>query len=117
MGMWVVGVGVRGHNGFVANFNAHSGTALNAVTSAATKEGFSTGTAINWVGTTFAIIYAFQVFTGFQWTVYFAGEIKNVRRTATTSIIGALVINAVLHVLATFLVYNHYGFSTFGSIV
>src|SRR5260370_2233280 len=40
-----------------------------------------------------------------------------VRRSATTSIIGALVISAVLYVLATFLVYNTYGFSNFGSIV
>src|SRR5260221_4207888 len=117
MVIWLIGLAITGHSGFVANFNAHSGTTLNAVTSAATKAGFSTGTAINWVGTTFAIIYAFQVFTGFQWTGYFAGEIKNVRRTATTSIIGALVISAVLYVLATFLVYNTYGFSNFGSIV
>src|SRR5438132_937114 len=117
MVIWLIGLAITGHNGFVANFKAHSGTTLNGVTSAATKAGFSTGTAINWVGTTFAIIYAFQVFTGFQWTGYFAGEIKNVRRTATTSIIGALVISAVLYVLATFLVYNTYGFSNFGSIV
>jgi basic amino acid/polyamine antiporter, APA family len=117
MAIWLIGLAITGYSGFVANFNAHSGTTLNAVTSAATKAGFSTGTAINWVGTTFAIIYAFQVFTGFQWTGYFAGEIKNVRRTATTSIIGALVISAVLYVLATFLVYNTYGFSNFGSIV
>jgi APA family basic amino acid/polyamine antiporter len=117
MAIWLIGLAITGHSGFVANFNAHSGTTLNAVTSAATKAGFSAGTAIDWVGTTFAIIYAFQVFTGFQWTGYFAGEIKNVRRTATTSIIGALVISAVLYVLATFLVYNTYGFSNFGSIV
>ncbi len=60
--------------------------------------------------------YAFQVFTGFQWTGYFAGEIKNVRRTAITSIMGALVISAVLYILATLLVYTTYGFSTFGSL-
>lgn len=117
MAVWLIGLAITGNNGFVANFNAHSGMTLNAVTSAATKAGYSAGTGIDWVGTTFAIIYAFQVFTGFQWTGYFAGEIKNVRRTATTSIIGALVISAVLYVLATFLVYNTYGFSNFGSIV
>src|SRR6266852_7598827 len=116
MVIWLIGLAITGHNGFVANFNAHSGTTLNAVTSAATKAGFSTGTAINWVGTVFAIIYAFQVFTGFQWTGYFAGEIKNVRRTAITSIMGALVISAVLYILATLLVYTTYGFSTFGSL-
>jgi APA family basic amino acid/polyamine antiporter len=86
------------------------------VTSAASKAGFTAGSTLDWAGTIFAMIYAFQVFTGFQWTGYFAGEIKNVRRTATTSIIGALVISAVLYVLATFLVYNTYGFSNFASI-
>ena len=38
------------------------------------------------------MIYSFQVYTGFQWTGYFAGEIRNVRRTATTSILGALLL-------------------------
>jgi basic amino acid/polyamine antiporter, APA family len=117
MAVWLIGLAITGHSGFVANFNAHSGTTLSAVTSAAGKAGYLPGSGIDWAGTAFAIIYAFQVFTGFQWTGYFAGEIKNVRRTATTSIIGALVISAVLYVLATFLVYNTYGFSNFGSIV
>src|SRR6266700_2519861 len=117
MAIWLIGLAITSHNAFVANFNAHSGITLNQVTTAAAKAGYSTGNGIAWAGTIFAIIYAFQVFTGFQWTGYFAGEIKNVRRTAITSIIGALVISAVLYVLATFLVYNTYGFANFGSIV
>ncbi len=116
MAVWLIGLAITGHNAFVANFNAHSGTTISQVTSAASKAGFTAGSTLDWAGTIFAMIYAFQVFTGFQWTGYFAGEIKNVRRTATTSIIGALVISAVLYVLATFLVYNTYGFSNFASI-
>ena len=117
MAIWLIGLALTSHNAFVANFNAHSGITLNQVAAAASKAGYSPGNAIDWGGTIFAIIYAFQVFTGFQWTGYFAGEIKNVRRTAITSIIGALVISSVLYVLATFLVYNTYGFANFGSIV
>jgi len=117
MAIWLIGLAITSHNAFVANFNTHSGITLNQVTAAASKAGYSPGSGIDWAGTIFAIIYAFQVFTGFQWTGYFAGEIKNVRRTAITSIIGALVISAVLYVLATFLVYNTYGFGNFGSIV
>ncbi len=117
MAIWLIGLALTSHDAFVANFNAHSGVSLSQVTAAAAKAGYSPGTAIDWGGTIFAIIYAFQVFTGFQWTGYFAGEIKNVRRTAITSIIGALVISAVLYVLATVLVYNTYGFANFGSIV
>ena len=117
MAIWLIGLAITSHDAFVANFNAHSGITLSQVTAAAVKAGYSPGNGIDWGGTIFAIIYAFQVFTGFQWTGYFAGEIKNVRRTATTSIIGALVISAVLYVLATFLVYNTYGFANFGSLV
>jgi APA family basic amino acid/polyamine antiporter len=114
--IWLIGLAITGHDAFVANFNAQSGTTIQQVTSAASKAGFSAGGALDWAGTIFAMIYAFQVFTGFQWTGYFAGEIKNVRRTATTSIIGALVISAVLYVLASLLVYNTYGVANFASI-
>jgi len=117
MVVWLVGLAITPHSAFVANFHAQSGLTIAQVTSAASKAGFSAGSGIDWAGTIFAMIYAFQVFTGFQWTGYFAGEIKNVRRTAITSIIGALVISAVLYVLATALVYNTYGVSNFGSIV
>lgn len=115
--VWFIGLAITGHSAFVANFNTHSGMTIGQVTQAARKAGYSPGIGIDWAGTIFAMIYAFQVFTGFQWTGYFAGEIKNVRRTAVISIIGALVISAVLYVLATGLVYNTYGFANFGSLV
>ena len=116
MAIWLVGLAITGHDAFVANFNAQSGTTISAVTSAAAKGGFTAGGPLDWAGTVFAMIYCFQVFTGFQWTGYFAGEIKNVRRTATTSIIGALIISAVLYMLVSLLVYNTYGVSNFASI-
>ncbi|HEX9037860.1 MAG TPA: APC family permease [Ktedonobacterales bacterium] len=115
--IWLVGMIITPHSAFVANFDAQSGTTMASVVAAAAKNGYAPGASIDWGGTLFAMIYAFQVFTGFQWTGYFAGEIKNVRRTATTSIIGALVISAVLYVGATALVYNTYGFKEFGALV
>jgi APA family basic amino acid/polyamine antiporter len=115
--VWLIGLIVTPHSAFVSNFHAQSGLTVAQVSSAASKAHFSVGSGIDWAGTIFAMIYAFQVFTGFQWTGYFAGEIKNVRRTAVTSIIGALIISAVLYVLATALVYNTYGVSNFGSMV
>ncbi len=116
MAVWIVGLAMTSHDTFVSNFNALSGTTISQVTAAASKAGFSAGTTLDWAGTIFAMIYAFQVFTGFQWTGYFAGEIKNVRRTAITSIIGALVISAILYVVPSFLIYNTYGVSNFASI-
>src|SRR3989454_7250541 len=117
MAVWIVGLAITSHDTFVTNFNTLSGTTINHVTASASKAGFSAGTTLDWAGTIFAMIYAFQVFTGFQWTGYFAGEIKNVRRTAVVSIMGALAISAVLYVVPSFLIYNTYGVSNFASLV
>lgn len=117
MAIWLIGLAATSHSAFVSNFNAAGSLSLQQAVAAAGKAGFSTGNGIDWAGTVFAIIYVFQAFTGFQWTGYFAGEIKNVRRTATTSILGALVITIVLYILATTLIYRTYGFQEFGSLV
>ncbi len=115
--VWLIGLAVTGHAAFVANFNAQSGMAISTAMNRAARAGYAPGATIDWAGTIFAVIYAFQVFVGFQWTGYFAGEIKNVRRTAIVSIMGTLAISAVVYVLATLLVYNTYGFKEFGSLV
>ena len=114
---WLIlmAVGSRGH--FNAAFNAHSGTTVQGVLAAANHGGFSAVGGIGWGATIFGMIYSFQVYTGFQWTGYFAGEIRNVRKTATTSILGALLIAAVGYVVACALIYKYYGFSFFGSVV
>jgi APA family basic amino acid/polyamine antiporter len=117
MAVWFIGLAMTSHDTFISNFNAAGGLSMAQAITAAGKAGFSTGNGIDWAGTIFAIIYVFQAFTGFQWTGYFAGEIKNVRRTATFSILGALVITMVLYFIATALIYRTYGFQEFGSLV
>jgi basic amino acid/polyamine antiporter, APA family len=117
MAVWYVGLLVTSHSAFVSNFNARAPISVARATTLARSAGYAPGNAIDWAGTLFAMVYAFQVFTGFQWTGYFAGEIKNVRRTATYSILGALAASAVLYVLGTGLVYKTFGFKTFGSLV
>ena len=114
---WLIdlAVGSRGH--FTSSFNAHSGTSVSGVLAAASHSGFSNLGAIGWGATVFGMIYSFQVYTGFQWTGYFAGEIRNVRKTATTSILGALLISAIGYVVACALIYKYYGFQFFGSVV
>src|SRR6266516_2744076 len=67
--------------------------------------------------TLYAMVYCFQVYTGFQWTGYFAGEIKNARRTAVTSILGGLVASAAIYMLGVGLIYKYYGYKFFGSLV
>jgi amino acid transporter len=114
---WLIDMAVGSNGHFNSAFNAHSGTTVSAVMSSANHFGFSAAGGIGWVATLFGMIYCFQVYTGFQWTGYFAGEIRNVRRTATTSILGALLISAVGYVVACALIYKYYGFQFFGSSV
>ena len=115
---WLIAMAVGSHGHFVNSWNSHaSALNYNAVLAQSGKLGFSAFGAIGWGATLFGMIYSFQVYTGFQWTGYFAGEIRNVRRTATTSILGALLISAIGYVLGTALIYKYYGFQFFGSVV
>jgi basic amino acid/polyamine antiporter, APA family len=114
---WLVDMAVGSHGHFTSTWNAHSGTTYAGVLSQASHLGFSAAGAIGWGATLFGMIYSFQVYTGFQWTGYFAGEIRNVRRTAATSILGALLLSVIGYVLAVALIYKYYGFQFFGAAV
>jgi len=114
---WLVAMLAGSHGHFVSAWNAHSGTSYSGVISQASHLGFSAAGGIGWAATLFGMIYSFQVYTGFQWTGYFAGEIRNVRRTATTSILGALLVSAIGYVLGVGLIYKYFGFNFFGASV
>jgi APA family basic amino acid/polyamine antiporter len=118
---WLVAMAVGSHSHFVSSWNAHSGTTYSGIIAQANhfghSLGFSTLGSIGWGATLFGMIYSFQVYTGFQWTGYFAGEIRNVRRTAATSIIGALLISAIGYVVGVALIYKYFGFQFFGASV
>ena len=115
--IWLILLAVGSHGHFVTSWNAHSGTTYNAIISKARGLGFSSAGGIGWTATLFGMIYCFQVYTGFQWTGYFAGEIRNVRRTATTSILGALVVSAIGYVAGVGLIYRYFGFKFFGASI
>jgi basic amino acid/polyamine antiporter, APA family len=114
---WLIDMLIGGRGTLASTFAAHSGTTVPAVIATANHAGFSAAGGIGWGATIFGMIYCFQVYTGFQWTGYFAGEIRNVRRTATTSILGALLIAAIGYVAGAALIYKYYGFNFFGSLV
>jgi basic amino acid/polyamine antiporter, APA family len=117
MAIWLILMLVGGHGSFVNNFNHHSGTTYSAVIAKASTLGFHNGGSLQLGATVAAMVYCFQVYTGFQWTGYFAGEIKNARRTAVTSILGGLGAAALIYMVAALLVYKYYGYKFFGSIV
>jgi amino acid transporter len=117
MAIWLLLMLLGSHSGFVARWDRGAGESYAAIISRASKYGFNVGGGIALGATIAAMVYCFQVYTGFQWTGYFAGEIKNARRTAVTSIIGGLLAAAVIYCIASLLVYKYFGFKFFGSLV
>ena len=115
--VWAIILAFSGHSTFVSNWNSSESINYDTIISKASALGFNNTGGISWSETLFAMVYAFNVYTGFQWTGYFAGEIKNVRRTATTSILGALVASVAAYVLLALFVYNYYGQQFYGALV
>ena len=114
---WLLAMLFGSHGHFVQEWNKQSGLTFNGVINQAQHLGFNAGGGIAWGATLFAMVYCFQVYTGFQWTGYFAGEIRNARRTAVTSIIGGLIASAAIYMLGVGLIYKYFGFKFFGSAV
>ncbi len=117
MAIWLVLMLFGSHHTFISNWNHSSGTTYSAVLAKAGSLGFNASGGIKLGATLAAMVYCFQVYTGFQWTGYFAGEIKNARRTARTSIVGGLGAAALIYVIASLLIYKYYGYKFFGSLV
>jgi len=113
---WAIIMAVGSNSGFISAWNGSQSVSYNDIIAKAGKLGFSNAGGISWTETLFAMTYAFNIYTGFQWTGYFAGEIKNVRRTATWSILGALVASVIGYVLLAFLVYQYYGQQFWGAL-
>ncbi len=117
MAIWLVLMLVGSHRPSSRNWNHSSGSTYNGILAKVHSLGFHAGGSLELGATLAAMVYCFQVYTGFQWTGYFAGEIKNARRTAVTSIIGGLAAAAVIYMVAALLVYKYYGYKFFGSVV
>lgn len=118
MAVWLVGMAVTPTAGFLARFTGAAHLTPAGLAALAVQNGYrAPGAGTNWGLTLLAMIYAFQVYTGFQWTGYFAGEIRNVRRTAVTSILGSLLVSAILYMLGTWLVYKTAGYNFFSALV
>lgn len=116
MGIWIVGLLITSQGVFASHFQQTTGVSAQQIMTLAQKNGYHPSSGINWGMTFLAMIYAFQTLTGFQWTGYFAGEIRNVRRTAITSILGGLVAAALLYIVGSGLVYKAVGYDFFNAL-
>jgi basic amino acid/polyamine antiporter, APA family len=95
---------------FVSGFNGIMGAnAYQGLIEAAKTAGFGTSAATGGRNTFYAIVYAFQMYSGFQMIGYFAGEIKRVNKSAMQAIMTSLGIGAVMFVGGAFLVIRYFG--------
>lgn len=82
-----------GHAGFVARFNALSGTTYGAVVGAAQQSGFQLTT--TFTASLAAVVYVTINYAGYQWSSYYVGEIKSVERSQLVGIFGSLFFVAI----------------------
>jgi APA family basic amino acid/polyamine antiporter len=116
MGLWYLGLIITPNSVFVSNFTAATQSNPTAIINIAKGAGYSLPSGINIGMTLLAMLWAFQNLTGFEWTGYFAGEVKNVRRTVITSVVGGLIVGTVLYAIGSLLVYRTVGFDLFSSL-
>ncbi|HZW84848.1 MAG TPA: amino acid permease, partial [Nitrososphaerales archaeon] len=79
---------------FSMNFNSMSGTNTTTVVSAAEGAGFSDTVLLS--GTLLGFVYVFLNFTGFSFSAYISGEIRNVKRAQFVGIVGSLLVFGAL---------------------
>lgn len=116
IGIWLISMALTSASAFQERMLEFTGHNATNIISIAKNMGETQSHGINWIMTIFAMVYAFQVFTGFQWTGYFAGEVKNVRKSAFISIMGGLLISTILYVVGTMLVYHSTGYELYNAL-
>jgi APA family basic amino acid/polyamine antiporter len=79
-----------GTEGFKANFNALSGTTYDEVLKAGSAIGYPSSYV--WGATLLAVAFTYFSFTGFNSTVYYSAEIKDVRRSQFIAILGSTIL-------------------------
>jgi amino acid transporter len=104
---YVATVWFGGFSTFQARFDSMSGTTVATVINAATAQGSTT--TVTLTASLFGAVYTFLNLWGYFATAYFAGEVKNVRKTQLFSIVGSTIIFGVI--LWAIYAVTYYGFS------
>jgi len=114
---WLLMLAFGSNAGFVAGFNGLMGPdAYNGVIQAAAQAGRSVDPATAGRNSFYALIYAFQMYGGFQMIGYFAGEIKRVNRSALMAIMTALAAGAGFFIVGALLVVRYFGYDFLSSV-
>jgi len=99
---------------FVANFNQASGTTVDKVVAAAAGNGYVSSLTLQ--GTMLGFVFMFLNFTGFNYSAYISGEIRNVRKAQIAGILGSLLLFAVFLVALLIVTVSVFGANLIGSL-
>ncbi len=99
---------------FITNFNSLSGTNETAIISGATSQGFDPTVTI--FGTIFGFVYMFLNFTGFNFSTYLSGEVKNVRRSQLIGVIGSLLVFGLIAIIFVQVTEYVFGYNFFHAL-
>lgn len=115
--IWMLAMLFGSSGDFASAWHSGTGTNPSDIIAQANKLGFSAAGPIDFGATLFAMVYCFQVLTGFQWTGYVAGEVRDIKRAANVSVFWGAIASIASFTIAVALIYKYYGFEFFGSVI
>jgi APA family basic amino acid/polyamine antiporter len=98
-----------GNSTFVTNFNSESGTNVASVIASAKSQGFDPTVTV--FGTVVGFVYMFLNFTGFNFSTYASGEIRNIRRSQIIGVIASLLVFGALIIAFVAVTENVFGYN------
>ncbi len=115
--IWLLMMVFGSNQGFIAGFNNVMGAdAYQSLIGRAAEAGRTIDPTQSGRNSFYAMIYAFQMYGGFQMIGYFAGEIKRVNKSALQAIMTALGVGALFFILGALIVVRYFGSDFLGAV-
>ncbi|MEM2130009.1 MAG: amino acid permease, partial [Candidatus Bathyarchaeia archaeon] len=111
---YVIALASMNPQSFAAAFNANTSMNYNAIIQEALNSGYPSGFVLS--ATFLGIVYTVLNFTGFNLSVYIAGEVKEVKKSQFIAIIGGLLLFTVITWLIYVVTYSAMGSQFVGAI-
>ncbi len=111
---YVIALASMNPQSFAAAFNANTSMNYNAIIQEALNSGYPSGFVLS--ATFLGIVYTVLNFTGFNLSVYIAGEVKEVKKSQFIAIIGGLLLFTLITWLIYVVTYSAMGSQFVGAI-
>ncbi|MEM3145893.1 MAG: APC family permease [Thermoproteota archaeon] len=112
--VYAAGLFITGKSGFASNFAKATGVSYDSIISEAVKEGYP-GTFLT-TATLLGLTFTYINFLGFNFSIYLAGEIKEVQKSQIIAIVGAVLLFGFISWLAYEVSYAGIGGEFLGAL-